>query len=380
MCIATADLARSPEAAIPGLKARLIVEEILLKAVRTWIRNLALASYNKIVTRDDGAEPPRVGTFAWDLTGPSYLSAITDWNKDRTLKPGFIACDVLLSHVVNKAGMEAFLEKCSTLRSLKNIGRCLQIFIADRYADDAYHSAREAGVIPATPASLFGTEVAEGLNQLAQVLSTAATASVKPEVFDELFSRLGAIEGAATNLRGALFELIVAELVRLVEAGIVTVNKTIRDFDTGEYVEVDVLSYQPNKQVLFVECKGYQPAGTISDTEVERWLTKRVPFLRQRALYHPDWKDIKHRFEFWTSGSFSIEAKSMLENASITTRKYSIGYKDADAIKEYVKTLQGSPLIKTLNEHFFCHPLATAEAAAIAGTGSSTRKIAKKKE
>jgi ribosomal protein S18 len=131
-----------------------------------------------------------------------------------------------------------------------------------------------------------------------------------------------------------------------------------------------------------VECKGYQPAETIDDTEVERWLKKRVPFLREHALSHPDWKDIEHRFQFWTSGSFSPKAKAMLQKASTTTRKYSVDYKDAEALKEYVKTLQGSPLIKTLNQHFFRHPLVTAEAAANAKTTkpASIQEDASKKE
>lgn len=371
ICVATADVARSPEGIIPGLKARLIAEEILLRAVTAWIRNLALASYHKVATREEGPEPPRVGTFAWDLTGPSYLSAIADWSKGSPPKPGFVACDVLLSHVVDQGGIAAFLKKCSTLRNLKNVGRCLQIFIAERYTDDAYASARTAGIVPATPSSLFGKDVAEGLTTLTQILSTAATSSLKPEIFDELFSRLGSIEGAAVNLRGALFELIAAELIRQLEVGVVTINKMIRNFDTGQYFEVDVISFQANKRVLFVECKGYKPAEDISDIEIERWLTKRIPFLHEQALLHSDWKDVEHRFEFWTSGSFSPKAIEMLKKASKSARRYGIGYKDSEALKEYVKSLKGSPLVKTLNEHFFRHPLAKITANSDARDGAN---------
>lgn len=64
------------------LKARLTTEKILLLAVRDCARKLGIGSYEKIALRDDAGGPPRVGTFAWDLTGPSYLRA---WSAGRLM-------------------------------------------------------------------------------------------------------------------------------------------------------------------------------------------------------------------------------------------------------------------------------------------------------
>lgn len=67
----------------------------------------------------------------------------------------------------------------------------------------------------AAPYLLFGREVAIGLAMLLTTLGKAAVIAVaKPEVITELFDRLGQIEGAAGNLRGALFEMIVAHAVQ----------------------------------------------------------------------------------------------------------------------------------------------------------------------
>jgi hypothetical protein len=72
-------------------------------------------------------------------------------------------------------------------------------------------------------------------------------------------------------------------------------------------------------------------------------------------------RGLKQRFEYWTCGSFSPEAKSLLEKAAAKTTKYEIRYKDAQSIKEYAQQLQGSSLLKTLNEHYFQHALTTME-------------------
>lgn len=82
-------------------KARLITEKILLLAVKDWARKLGVASYEKICMRDDPGPSPRVGTFAWDLTGPSYLKPMARWVKGKP-KPGFLICDVVLGDQIDE--------------------------------------------------------------------------------------------------------------------------------------------------------------------------------------------------------------------------------------------------------------------------------------
>lgn len=357
---------------IAQLKARLVTEDILLLAVRDWIRKLGLASYEKIMIRDTVESLPRVGTFAWDLTGPSYLAPMVDWAGNEKPKPGFIACDVLLS-TVDEYGIVPFIKKCTTLRNLKKVGRCLQIFVAERYTEKAFSQAKQAGLVPATPESLFGREVAQGLTRLTEVLTQAATSAITHDVFEELFQSLGRIEGAAGNLRGALFELIAAELARELEGGHVTINKIIKDDETDKKAEIDVLVVNDHRRVLFIECKGNLPTVQVDDELVKLWLTDRVPLIRKYALQHQDWKRLEHRFEFWTTGMLSPVAVNMLHYATTTTKKYEIGYKSAEAIKEYVTPIKKSPLVKTLEQHFFNHPLVSLEKAAAAKEGRAAR-------
>ncbi|MGK2908343.1 MAG: hypothetical protein ACSLE1_00830, partial [Sphingobium sp.] len=75
-------------------RSRLIAEGVLLDSIREWLRRLAMVSYNTVRTR--GAEMPRMGTFAWDLTAPSYLTSVLTRLKDKGVKSGWVVCDVLL--------------------------------------------------------------------------------------------------------------------------------------------------------------------------------------------------------------------------------------------------------------------------------------------
>ena len=133
-------------------------------------------------------------------------------DKPGHVKPGFIACDVYLGDgPVDKNGIQPFINKCVKLRMLRNIGSCMQIFVADEYAPDAFQDLKKHGIIPATPSNLFGEEVGEGLTVLFQVLRDATRKAIDPESFDLLFRTLGKIKGEATQLRGTLFEYLVAD-------------------------------------------------------------------------------------------------------------------------------------------------------------------------
>ncbi len=362
-CIALTGMLTGSEPDVNQLRARLVTEAILLKAIRMWVRNLGIASFNKVALRDEGNMMPKVGTFVWDLTGPSYLAPMVDWNKQGKPVPGFIACDILLGSEVDEIGLRPFLQKISTLKSLKRIGRCLYIFVADSYTSLAFRKAKEKGIIPATPETLFGSEVAQGLARLTEVLTQAAKLSINPDVFDELFQRLGKIEGATGNLRGALFEFIVAELVRQTISSQVMLNQIIKDYETGAQAEVDVLAVKKNRTVHFIECKGYHPSSVVADDEVERWLSNRIPLIRKYALQHPEWKHLELHFEFWTTGNLSNIAVKMIDKAKATTRKYEIEYRNAMAVQAYALEVKDPSLLKTLNNHFLEHPMLTIETA-----------------
>jgi|LNAP01.1.fsa_nt_gb hypothetical protein len=353
------------------MRARLHTEQVLLGAVKDWARNLGLVSYNKVEIRDEGGRQPKVGTFHWDMAGPSYLGPLAKRAANAKPKPGFLVCDVLLGVNVSSVELRPFINKCTTLRSLTKVGACLQIFVADGYAPQAYALAKEQGVIPATTETLFGVEVAKALRELAELLRDVYPRAGTFEKVDAVFAQLSHIEGAANNLRGALFEYLVAEIVRTNSVhDTIQMNEVLRS-DSGS-AEVDVLVEHRNQSVRFIECKGYRPGGTVPDEMVERWLEDRIPLLRKAAASNTFWQKCRFEFEFWTSGTLTPAAEALVAAAAARTHKYAIKLVSARDLATLGKASNNTALKKTLQEHFLGHPLEKADRVAQA----SRRRLA----
>ena len=326
--------------------------------------NLALVSYNTVKLRDEEVDcsQPRVGTFNWDLTGASYLAPLTQWDKTANKKnPGYLVCDVLLGVNVAAHELQPFINKCTTLRALARVGRCMQIFVADGYTAEAFALARESGVVPATTTSLFGLEVAKALRELTDILKDAY---LRPDSFDRvaaIFDKLSHIEGAATNLRGALFEYIVADLVRQSDPHTsIDLNELLKD-DAGGQAEVDVLVYHANQSVRFIECKGYKPGGTIPDEMVETWLKERIPVMRRSPQTQWQWRECRQVFEYWTSGVLSERARALIEDEAARVKRYGLRLVEGDELGRMVAATNSTALKKTFRQHFQAHPLSEVE-------------------
>jgi len=361
-CVARAQASAFYAELIPVMQARLVVEDIMLKAVRGWARSLGLVSYDKAKIRGEEAIPPQVGTFAWDLSAPSYLGGLIERSADGKPNPGFFVCDIVLGHEVTTAGIAPFLHKCRTLRSLKRVSRCIQLFIAEKYSKEAFQLAKSQGIMPGTPETLFGEEVAASLRQLSEVLRQAAGLK-DMKIFDELFNGLSRIEGAATNLRGALFEFWAAEIVRQTFGAHIRMNRHFVDA-TGK-AEIDVQASIASRQVRFYECKGYQPGGLIPDGEVDRWLEKRIPLVYKQAQAEPDWRGREFHFEFWTTGRLSDASIAKIKMAQATVRpgRYTLDYCDSEGLTAIAKATKDKALIDSLRQHFLDHPMAKIQRA-----------------
>lgn len=351
-CVALVQDEEYYSVATAEMRARLITEEILLSAVRDWLRKLGIASYNLVSTRTD-QKLPQVGTFTWDLSAPSYLGAIVRFTREGKPKPGFVVCDVNLASDITLDGAAPFIRKCVTLRALRNVGPCMQILVANRFQRDAFIALRSAGIIAATPKSLFGQDIADALGQLTAVLTSAAYSTFNSEQFDHLFRTLGKISGATNQLRGALFEYMVADIVKRSNLGDVTMNRIFKVPDKGN-AEIDVLTIRQNRQVFAIECKGYSPHAIIPDDLFKRWLQHNVPTAYAYVRRHPEWQNLPAHFEFWTSAPISDEMLTLFENAkaAIKPSRYTIDLRGPqDVWKACVDTGEKS-LIDAYRNHF----------------------------
>ncbi len=187
-----------------------LVEGVVLDGTREWVRKLGLGSYNAVRIRDEN--PDRlVGQFSWDLTAPSYIAPM----KRTGGQPGFVAADVFVGEPLDEFQIRYFLRKVEVV-SASIRSRTLPILIADGFSRRALRQGKNVGVLMVTPANLFGERVGEALRELVNTLkNAAAVAASNPAKLARLVEELSEMEGAAGNLRGILFELIVAHLARL---------------------------------------------------------------------------------------------------------------------------------------------------------------------
>jgi hypothetical protein len=236
------------------------------------------------------------------------------------------------------------------------------MFIANDYHQAAFQQAKKEGILPATVETLFGKEVAQGLVSLIKTLEgVAQSISIEPERFNTLFDQLGRIEGAVGNLRGTLFEYFSANVVKKAfRTESIRLNQICKTSE-GKSAESDIIAVLNDGKILFVECKGHQPNGTVADEEIDRWLYKRIPTLREFALEHPDWKDKSLSFAIWTTGRFSDNALIKLAKAETDTRRYDISHLDAEGLLPVIKNCNDKGLLQTYFKCFLDYPLKKLE-------------------
>ena len=315
---------------------------------------MGLASYGAIKKRSLD-EIPIFGQFGWDITGPSYVYPFARF-ENKELSPVFVAIDIVNSYI-EANGARYFIKKCSVNRSMKNMKPFLGILVADRFSNDAFQLGKSGGIIFTTPDILFGKEIANSIRNLAKTLKNAVEIAAKyPERVFELFNSLSSIEGAAINLRGALFELIVGHLVYKGEGNDIDIGVKVRS-PKGMSAEIDVRRVKGYHELAIYECKGYEPSTQIDDDEIKLWITKKIPIIREALMEETRFRNINMSFEYWTSGEFSNDALKLLKQRSRETKKYRIFWKNGKEILDYARKIQAGSIVDTLNQHYAQHPL-----------------------
>ena len=327
-----------------------LAEGVSLDGVREWIRKLGVGSYNAIRIRGDNSDRV-VGPFKWDLTAPSYLAPM----KGDGGKPGFVVADVFVDRILDEFEIRYFMRKAQLVRvSIRS--QVLPILVADGFTGKALQNGKSIGVMMATTENLFGKRVARGLRELVRTLNkAAAVAATDPERLARLVEDLSGIEGTAGNLRGILFELIVAYLAKQ-DASSVDVGVRARDTNTGKTADIDVFSVKSRAACVCIECKGKGPGGEVRIDEVEKWL-RRIPIFRVHLARQERFSESRLSFELWTTGKFTAEALSRLEEEKARRTRWPINWKDGKAVLDVARKAKQKAIRQALENHFLKHPL-----------------------
>jgi hypothetical protein len=347
-----------------ALKAQLTTDDIFLNGLADWLKKLGLVSYHKVAFRS-GTYRPTFGQFGWDLTAPSYIHPLVRHGANQQPSPGFLVVDILLQSQVTHHQVGYFINKCQVMRSQQRTRPFMSILIAEGFTDTAFKVGKANGVLFTTPQLLFGRDVAVGLRMLTKTLvNAAAVAAQRPEVIADLFGKLARIEGAAQNLRGALFELIVGHCVKEREGNTIDIGIQVTDPVSGECAEVDVLRVKGKQEVCAYECRGHAPDVIVDNDTIKDWLERRIPRIRGWVVGERRFSGCKLLFEFWTTGTFAPEAIERLTQASQGTKKYAVAWKDGPAVFDYVRSIRSKRLVDVMKEQYMRHPLSDIEGEA----------------
>lgn len=340
------------------LKSRLITEKIALKAIKDWVRKLGLGSYDMVLTRDESEEIPSAGPNYWDLSAPSYIYPLLGGkNSKGAKKPGSIVCDLYLGQMTID-GIKGFIKKCNNVRGFPNVSPMLQIFVADSYPSEVINEIKRIGAIAATMDTIFGKDVAQAIKELAEILKTTAKKIDDFEKLNHIFSSLTRIEGAASTLRGCLFEYISAAIARhFYSTDNIQISKIVKD-SIGNEAEIDVFVISRDGKLIFVECKGHKPTGYVDEKEVEKWIQKRIPTIRGYIKNHPDHYNSEQHFEIWTNSRLTEKSKAYITIEQQKTDKYKITFREGDKIESIARESRDVGLYKSYIQHFTKNPLA----------------------
>jgi hypothetical protein len=350
-CAALTERAIGPSrrTAISGLRPRLIAEDILLSGLADWVRNTGLGSWNQVETRSLRRQP-KFGQFRWDLSAPSFVYPI---RSSRMEGPGagFVVGDVLLGKEIETLDLGYFFEKATVMRQQPNTRPFLAIFLAERYTADALRAGRQMGLLLATTETLFGRRVAQGLTELVNVLSNAAAAvSADPRIVAELFGKLDELKGASLNVRGWLFELVAAQILRAGGWSVQSIGELRRDPTSGEAAEVDVLATR-GTEALVVECKGYVNSQ-VSIDDAEKWLTKTVPRLRSSLLFEKFYQSKEITYQLWTTSTLSSDAAAYLKKKKMEIKKFTFDWLEGPGVMMLSKSSRSEYTTRVLREQY----------------------------
>lgn len=326
-----------------------IVENIVLEVYKNWLTKTAFASFGKVKLRSLDLDQPKVGQFEWCLSAPSYTATIAKRTKTGP-QPGFIAADIILGRKLDLADISYFINKWEAFSFQRKKVSFQPFLIADSVSPDALSELRKKGCILAFPEIFLGQEAAASLRELIPLIKNAAIAVTKdPDKVFEQLKRVAKLEGAANNLRGVIFEFIIAHL-HTSDGYNIEMNETVYGSD-HKPAEIDVVAKKKKKEIFFIECKGMSPGNLVNHEILNEWASrplKRIKsWIKSESSTHPNKKEI----HFYSSTGYSEDAQNLMEDLR-TRSKLPVTFFDGTDVLRKLKEECDQPTIKIFKEQF----------------------------
>lgn len=325
---------------IGGLFSKSItnIKLYILENFHTLLKNTGIISYN---TGDILAE---YGKYRWGFKGVCPVVGLKNDGKF-----GFVLADILIGKPIYKEDVLFFVAKIKQVLSFKRAPRLMPFLIVDDLDKEALNYLKENGIVVGFIKDLFGSKYAENLKELIAIFNNAG-ASLKdnPNKYLELIEELRKYNhGLLNNIRGTLFEYVVAHIhlgygCRNLELGWEIIDSNGRH-------EMDVMAIY-NDYVVISECKGTKAPTDVE--KVDRWISKKIPAFRSWFAKQEVYKRKTLKFEYWSTGGFTIDAKTRLDEFVGSYRKNDVSYYDQVEIRKAAKKMNNKKLKEAVDNFF----------------------------
>lgn len=268
-----------PSVSRNGLIKRLEMEDVLLHMVCEWFQHCYLLPPNARSVRESFEVAESFNHNWWDIHGPVYIGSAPSKKFPKAQPSGFLIADVISYRQVKRVDVDSFIERVTNIRTGWKDLSFFPVVVGSRFSQDAWKRLRSFGVATVTLSDVLGKHMIHLLRLFEEAVAakTADELSVA-KIADllEMSTQPGVADGLLGNLRGAIFELIVAMYYKN-QGYEVILQKFITKVDENLELEIDVAAFKGDKLIKLVECKGRQAGVTEGPEEINRHFQKRLP-------------------------------------------------------------------------------------------------------
>lgn len=277
----------------------------LAEQVRTYLFQNGFCSERGTRVVDESSPVVTYATRAFDVLGFSHARGIARWRKENYVPVPFLA-DVNLERCHGPAA-RSMIARLDDARSSSPLQpEPVGIVVAKNFDEQAFDVLKKRGVLPWRHDQLMGKQTASAL--AAALTSTdqlIRQQRLDPKLFEQVLDGAANFGSLFGNLKGQLFELLVAHLYAT-RGYTIRLSWRVKETATQEF-DVDVLATLPN-EALVIECKGYAAGKVVPPEEVRRHFERRGPAARHALRNNPILKNPRYRYVFVTTGDFDPES------------------------------------------------------------------------
>jgi hypothetical protein len=246
--------------------------------------------------------------------------------KQQDISPSPLVGDCLIEEC-NLAYAHSFFRRIREAAAVKNTRAPIPFIFAKRFVHEAFTFLKEQGVLIWTHSQLMGTTTAEAIQRILSISEDiVAQQNLNPQLFTELFEGFENFQGVFGQLKGKLFELLMAYFFQRhfsdTRLGWQIDNSEFPDDRKKEVQEfdVDIAAFQDADAVI-VECKGIKMDGEVAEGEVVKHFTKRLPLARRILLTEKGRPIHKFKAIVITTGGFEDVALMKYKNGDYQARQ-----------------------------------------------------------